>query len=255
MDNATGKGNVTSVSTAVDSYAQDVSQASQILSEPTESDQTVIVLTRRLTTDFAHHEQVIAEAETRAPSPALTMSVRRADQSVQTALAVAVARANGSGQAANPILVASGDPAAGVTASATVGVASRSGLVATAATPGSTASSPPRSVPPVATVAAPKQPAPGGLPGSNGGHPPQPPPSGGGAGGHARDNDRHHPVAVDHWVFKPKWVPLVHPTPPSPPAKHLDRAPKHPTGTPPHPAKSRGGAKGAPASHGHAATH
>src|SRR5262249_15979731 len=91
VERATAAGRVSSVSLAVDSYAEDVSEASQILSQEAPSLQTATVLTNRLQTDFVRHEGAIAAAEKRASSEAMAM-LRHSDENAHNALANAVAR-------------------------------------------------------------------------------------------------------------------------------------------------------------------
>jgi hypothetical protein len=216
VENATGEGDLNDVSRAVNAYADDVSAASQILSQPTEPDQTVIVLADRLTTDYVRHEHAIVDAESRAPSRAMTMSVERADASVEATLALAIARGQAHGQPASAILVsAAGSPTAA--SSPTIGVAARTNAPIAAASPNPIAGASPNPIAAASSnpiVAAQPRPIGATAASTTPVATPNPPPTGSGSGDRERDNERHHPVTVDHWVFKPKWVPAIRPTPP-----------------------------------------
>jgi hypothetical protein len=111
VEMATTTGRVSSVNLAVDSYAQDVSEASQILSQETPSLQTATTLTDRMQTDFALHEGAIAAAEKRA-SKETTAMLLQADDNAHRALAMAVAL--NQGRSAMATATASGLPSAAV---------------------------------------------------------------------------------------------------------------------------------------------
>jgi hypothetical protein len=224
LDKASLTGRVEAVNVAASSYATDVSEASQILSKPTASDQTVTVLADRLEMDLARHESTIVDVETQQPRSVATMALQRADADVESALALAVARDQNLSQLLAATSTSVGQPAARTMLTA-ASVAPRAVVTVALPTPGSATvaqTGQPTTVAagapvnggtsaPVAATAA----RPGGTSGSAG-NPKAPPPSG--SGGRAHDNDRHRP-AVSYWVFHRKWVLAVPPRPARPVTK------------------------------------
>jgi hypothetical protein len=224
LEKASLAGRAEATKPAVDSYTTDVSEASQLLSEPTASDQTVEVLTNRLETDLARHEGTLAHVELQSPSSVTSVALQSADD-IQSALALAVARSQDRGQLVAATSQGSSRPASGPRLPVR-SAASRRGLAVTMPTLGTAKASQP-SQPANIAAGAPSSGSggsigtaalrPGGTPSSSGqggstgsgGRPGptiEPPQSGQGQGSRTHDNYRHHPDPA-HRVFNPKRAP------------------------------------------------